>query len=133
MSSSIPPEPAVGERLLRRLDQLAVAGLIAFALVALVWYWIAQGALSHRLIEIDRVDPRTVTYHVDLNSADWTEFVALPEIGEALAHRIVDYRKKYGPYQAVDDLRHVRGIGPKTMERLRPYLAPIKSEKVAEK
>lgn len=133
MSASVSPEPAPGQRLLRRLDQLAVAGLVVFALVALALYWITQGGLSHRLIEIDRVDPRKVTYQVNLNSADWTEFVALPEIGEGLAHRIVDYRKKYGPYQAVDDLRKVRGVGPKTMERLRPYLTPIKPPDVAEK
>jgi competence protein ComEA len=133
MSASVSPEPAPGQRLLRRLDQLAVAGLIAFALVALALYLITQGGLNHRLIEIDRVDPQKVTYQVDVNSADCTEFVALPEIGEALAHRIVDYRKKYGPYQAVDDLRKVRGIGPKTMERLRLYLAPIKPPEVAAK
>ena len=73
MPANSPSEPAPGQPLLRRLDQLAVAGLIVFSLVVLAWYWIAQGGLSHRFIEIDRVDPTTITYQVDLNTADWTE------------------------------------------------------------
>ena len=63
----------------------------------------------------------------------WPELVTLPEIGELLARRIVDYRQQFGPFKSVEDLRRVRGIGPKTMEHLRPYLEPIPSTTVAEK
>ena len=126
-------EPMRGQRLLRRLDQATVVALTLLALVALAGYWLAHDGLSGRLIEIDRVDPLTIHYQVDLNAADWPEFIALPEIGDTLAHRIVEYRQQNGPFKSVDDLRHVRGIGPKTMERLRPYLLPIKPPQVAEK
>jgi competence protein ComEA len=133
MSVDPSSEPTRGQRLLRRLDQATVAALTLLALVALAGYWLAHGGLSGRLIEIDRVDPLTIHYQVDLNAADWPEFIALPEIGDTLAHRIVEYRQQNGPFKSVDDLRHVRGFGPKTMERLRPYLLPIKPPQVAEK
>jgi competence protein ComEA len=127
----MPQDPRQLDRrpwLLRRADQAAVGGLCAFSLVALAIYWISHGGMSGRLIEIDRVDPLKVQYRVDLNKADWPEFVALPDIGELLARRIVQYREQSGPFTRVDDLQRVRGIGPKTMERLRPFLEPIKSE-----
>jgi competence protein ComEA len=63
-----------------------------------------------------------------LVDSDWPEFVALPEIGELLAKRIVEYREKSGPFSSVDQLQRVRGIGPKTLERLRPFLSPVKTE-----
>ncbi|MFO0626805.1 MAG: helix-hairpin-helix domain-containing protein [Polyangiales bacterium] len=53
---------------------------------------------------------------VDLNVAPEAALRDLPGIGPALARRIVAGR----PYGAVEDLRRVRGIGPRTLLRLRP-------------
>ena len=49
----------------------------------------------------------------------------LPGIGPTLAKRIVESRQAAGPFADQDDLRRVRGIGPKTMEQIRPYLRPM--------
>lgn len=49
----------------------------------------------------------------------------LPGLGETLAKRIVASRESEGPFRDHDDLRRVRGIGPRTLERIRPYLLPI--------
>jgi competence protein ComEA len=76
--------------LLRRADQAAVAALVIAALAAMMAWWIAQGGLGGRLIEIDRAPPRTARFEVDINAADWPEVMQLPGIGEVLAHRIVD-------------------------------------------
>lgn len=59
---------------------------------------------------------------VDVNAATREELVAVPGIGETLAGRIVEFRSKNGPFQRVDDLLKVRGIGEKSLEKLRPYL-----------
>ena len=48
---------------------------------------------------------------VNLNTADEAALTALPGIGEALAARIVEYREAHGPFEAVEDLTNVSGIG----------------------
>jgi competence protein ComEA len=111
--------------LLRRADQLAVAALVASALVAMVGWWTVHGGWRGRLIEIDRADPLTVRFEVDINQADWPELLQLPGIGPKLAQRIVQSRQTAGPFADNDDLRRVHGIGPKTMEQIRPYLRAL--------
>ena len=111
--------------LLRRADQAAVAVLVAAALVAMVGWWIAQGGWRGRLIETDRAEQLTARFDVDINAADWPELTQLPGIGETLARRIVESRKTSGPFANHDDLRRVRGIGPKTLDQIRPYLRPL--------
>ena len=110
---------------LRRMDQAAVAVLVLFALVGMGVYWVVQGGPRGELIEIDRADPLTARFLVDINKADWPELAELPEVGETLARRIVDSRVKDGEFRDHDDLRRVRGIGPATLERVRPYLMPM--------
>jgi competence protein ComEA len=56
---------------------------------------------------------------VDLNRADTAELDALPGIGPVLARRIVEYRRQHGPFRRVEELRAVRGVGPRLLERLR--------------
>ncbi|MCI0335385.1 MAG: helix-hairpin-helix domain-containing protein [Planctomycetes bacterium] len=111
--------------LLRRLDQAAVASLVALALAGMGAYWVVQGGHRGELIEIDRAEPLTARYLVDINKADWPEFAELPDLGETLARRIVDSRSTAGPFGDHDDLLRVRGIGPRTLERLKPYLLPM--------
>ena len=54
-------------------------------------------------------------------------------LGETLARRIVETREQAGPYGDHDDLLRVRGIGPRTLEGMRPYLLPMPGqEDVAE-
>jgi comEA protein len=58
---------------------------------------------------------------VDINSAGLDEFVALPGIGESLAERILLYREENGPFQSVEELMNVKGIGRKKFEQILPY------------
>lgn len=111
--------------LLRRLDQAVIAGLALFALVAIGLFWLAHGGHRGRLIEIDRADPLKVEFLVDVNQAEWPELTTLPDVGETLAKRIVAHRQQHGGFQSIDELQQVRGIGPKTFERLKPYVRTI--------
>lgn len=58
---------------------------------------------------------------VDLNAAGEAELALLPGIGPSLARRIAADRVQRGPFATVDDLRRVKGIGPATLERIRPF------------
>jgi competence protein ComEA len=112
--------------LLRRADQAAVASLVAFAIVGMTAYWFVHGGHRGELIEIDRAEPLTARFLVDINSADWPELAELPDIGEILARRIVESRAAAGGrFADHDDLLRVPGIGPLTLAKLRPYLLPV--------
>jgi competence protein ComEA len=119
--------------LLRRADQATVAVLVLVGLAATAGWWVWQGGLQGRLIELDRAEPQVAQFQVDVNSADWPELVQLPGIGETLAKRIVASRAASGPFRDHNDLRRVRGIGPKTLENIRPYLLPMPEERAVAK
>ncbi|GIX06293.1 MAG: hypothetical protein KatS3mg115_0696 [Candidatus Poribacteria bacterium] len=63
--------------------------------------------------------PERVEDRLDLNAATVQELEALPGIGPTLARRIVEYREQFGPFQSVEELVRVRGIGAKRLEALR--------------
>ncbi|MCG8587112.1 MAG: helix-hairpin-helix domain-containing protein [Pirellulales bacterium] len=109
--------------LLRRGEQVVVGSTVALALLAIAGYWFANGGHRGRLIDIDRVEPLSAEFKVDVNAAEWPELAQLPGIGETLAKRIVETRVESGPFVDHDDLRQrVQGIGRVKLETLRPYL-----------
>ena len=125
MSAHDGREPNLPRPLLRRLDQVAIAAILGLAWLAIVVGLVARGYHRGELIEVDRADPQTIAFRVDVNRAGWPELALLPGVGEVLARRIIESRKQRGPFRAFDDLRRMRGIGPKTLEGIRPYLLPI--------
>ena len=59
---------------------------------------------------------------IDINRAEPWLLEALPGIGEVLAQRIVDYRSTIGPFQRIEDLLKVSGIGSATLENVRDFI-----------
>ncbi|HHX74545.1 MAG TPA: ComEA family DNA-binding protein [Firmicutes bacterium] len=59
---------------------------------------------------------------VNINTATAEELDRLPGIGPAKAAAIVAYREKNGPFQSLEDLVNVSGIGPSTVETLKEYV-----------
>jgi competence protein ComEA len=60
---------------------------------------------------------------ININRAGLSGFDSLPGIGPVIAGRIVAYRKANGPFQSVDDLQKVNGVGAKTFERIKGRLS----------
>lgn len=58
---------------------------------------------------------------IKLNSATQAELESLPQIGPAKAKAIIDYRTQH-LFKTINELDNVKGIGPKTMEQLRPLI-----------
>ena len=69
---------------------------------------------------------------IDLNAADAYDLDRLPGIGPAKAEAILAYREEHGPFQSVDDLLSVSGIGEVTLENLRPYVTAGGAAETAE-
>jgi competence protein ComEA len=108
---------------LRRGDQLIVATLALFGLVGVVVLLIVQGGGGGDLVEFDQAHPDAVDFKADANTATWPELAQLPGIGETLARRIVEERRRGGPFLNVADIpQRVQGIGPKKFQKMRPYL-----------
>jgi comEA protein len=55
---------------------------------------------------------------ININQADVKELGNLPGIGPVKAQAIVDYRTENGNFQSKEEIMKVKGIGPKTYERL---------------
>ncbi len=62
---------------------------------------------------------------VNINTADKEMLILLPGIGPVAAEAILAYRKDNGNFKSVDELTKVKGIGDKTLEKLKPYLQKI--------
>ena len=85
-----------------------IAGLLVFAALLVI-------ALPGFAAEGRRV--------VNVNSANAEQLALLPRVGPSVAQRIVDFRKENGPFKSPEDLMLVQGIGEKTYQLLKPYLA----------
>ncbi|MDP9298680.1 MAG: helix-hairpin-helix domain-containing protein [Actinomycetota bacterium] len=59
---------------------------------------------------------------VNINVASESELESLSGVGPVLANAIIQYRTQHGLFHTVDDLLDVSGIGPATLEELRPQV-----------
>ena len=119
-SETPPPEPSP---LVARAEQVVLV-VLALAVVAGVAWRIAD---YYRLGAdvLETVPPlEGPNFQVNVNSADWVTLSLVPGVGEKTAKAIVEERQKHGgKFDSLDDLKKVRGIGDKTLEKFKPYLS----------
>lgn len=66
------------------------------------------------------VDAAPVPATVNINSADAATLAeALSGVGASRAEAIVRYREMYGPFESIEELAEVSGVGSATLERNR--------------
>lgn len=59
---------------------------------------------------------------IGLNTADQLALEQIPGIGPVTAAAIIAYREQAGSFTAIEELLEVTGIGPATLESIRPYV-----------
>jgi competence protein ComEA len=69
---------------------------------------------------------------INLNTARAEELELLPGVGPSLARRIVEYRAQHGAFTSVEQLTNVRGIGQRTLQRLRDAVIVERADAEAE-
>jgi competence protein ComEA len=63
------------------------------------------------------------TQMININQADAKTLTTLKGIGNDRAVKIIEYREKNGPFQKIEDLMKVKGIGKKIFEQIKDVLS----------
>lgn len=66
---------------------------------------------------------------VDLNKANIEQLTTLPGVGEKLAQAIIEFREANGPFQTIEDLTRVSGIGPAKFDKMKHLITITNNEK----
>jgi competence ComEA-like helix-hairpin-helix protein len=74
-------------------------------------------------LAVDAPIPLSPRRLINLNTATAAELELLPSVGPAVAQRIIEHRAAHGPFKRVEDLDNVKGIGPRTLDKLRDLVA----------
>lgn len=107
---------------LRRGDQLFCSLLVIALLVLLGVHWVRLSKWGTVPVELTSTEPRRYYYLLDINEASWVEWTQIDGISEKLAKAIVSDREENGPFLNPDDVGRVKGIGPKVLEKMKPFL-----------
>lgn len=111
--------------LLRGRDQTTILVGLLICLTMMVASWAVSVRFGVGLIEPAAQPRQTAEFRIDLNTASGAELELLPGIGPALARRIMVARTEH-PFTSPEDVdRRVKGIGAKTIDKMRPYLLPM--------
>lgn len=74
-------------------------------------------------VEIQITNPEKKPFQpVKINEASVEELQTIKGVGSEKAKRIIDYRKKHGPFKSKEDLMEVPGFGQATVEKILPYI-----------
>jgi len=120
-SSSAPPRQELRDfSAWPRSAQLATAFLLGLATALLAVH--GFGYLRWRTKPTQLEAAAALAYRIDLNQAGRAELLQIPGIGNGLAERIVEYRQEHGIFRNVNELTGVKGIGPTTIETVRPWV-----------
>ena len=104
----------------RRLPgALFVSGLLALGLGFAGWLRLHRPVAIFQDVGADHAPIPGLK--IDVNSAEEAQLDLLPGIGPRLAARIVEERRTAGSFASLDELVRVAGLGPRLVERLRPY------------
>lgn len=68
------------------------------------------------------IPEKSIISKISINSADLEQLCTVPYIGEKTAQKIIEYRNEYGPFQQIEDLTNIKGIGEKKLDKIRDYI-----------
>ena len=99
----------------------------AFLCLVLTLFWRDRSAVELGLtVQTETEVPEEVLAPdvdpVDINTAGVEELDQLPGIGTVLAGRIIAYREANGPFETVEDLLEVSGIGEAKLAELEGWI-----------
>lgn len=100
--------------------QWALVTLLGITTLLLAAHTLRTLAFFPRFTELQSAEP--LTCRLDVNQASQAELMQLPGIGPKLAQRIIENRNQYGPFQKIQDLTRVSGIGKAKLKRMEKWI-----------
>ncbi len=83
---------------------------------------IAPAQSEPQLQHVPEIPRASAVRLINVNNAPLSELDLLPGIGPALGQRIIEYRNEHGVFERIDELQEVSGIGPRTLEKMKPLI-----------
>jgi len=83
---------------------------------------ITEVAETVQTITVDAPSVLIEILKVNINTANAEQLMLIPSIGPIIAERIIEYRKRYGPFKSVYDIQNVGGIGDLTFANIKDYI-----------
>ncbi len=93
---------------------------------------IVLAALAVMLVFVGTPLAADVADKVDINAASKAQLTTLSGVGDALADRIIEYRKDQGPFKSPEDIQNVKGIGPSIFNKNKGRIVVEKPQPVQE-
>lgn len=104
---------------------------IAFSIYTI--HLVTNGTITRQYINLDQLQSEykaavensciTPEGKININTAPAEVLTLLSGIGETLSQRIVEYRETIGPFQSIDELINVKGIGNAKIEKIKNYIS----------
>lgn len=106
-----------------RLQDRRITTVLLFVLLSwLMIEWIVVATRRPDPLLLQRGAEFQASFRVNVNESIWVDWMQLEGIGPSLAQRIVTYRSLNGRFSSIEDVARVPGIGPATLDRIRPWL-----------
>jgi len=106
----------------RLQDRRIMAVLMSGLLFWLTLEWLVVATRRPDPLSVQRGSAFLEKFRLNVNEATWVDWMQLDDIGPALAQRIVTDRSLNGRFSSIEDVARVPGIGPATLDRIRPWL-----------
>ncbi len=74
---------------------------------------------------LDFMNGEQLKRKVDINAASPGDLNGIPYVGPAMAREIFNYRQTHGRFENIEDLKKIKGIGPRRYERIAPHVRVI--------
>ena len=103
----------------RTINIICIA-IIGLSIVILISYLAVNSKFTNITAASTQMQPDGI--RLNINKASQEELMTLPDIGETLAKRIIEYREKNGVFKTIDEITEVEGIGEKKLDKLRDQI-----------